>query len=260
MRNSLLLLFAVLACVLLTWGTSPTQAADESFPKVVSLGTGSVGGGYNMVGVGAAKVWDKNFGLKAKVAPGVAVSNLLRFAEGRLDIIVSPSSFSKAAWGGLDAFGFSTPIKSFRVLTYIFPDHFHFVALKKSGLKNVSDLKGKRVGCGPRAPTYDKILGKRLEANGIKYFGDDPDIKKTFTNYNDLARLLADGNLDATIMGVLGIAPFPALQKLMEEKELVALEWSKAALDYEDPIFPVGVIKKELVPYLDKDHYCVVGG
>ena len=260
MRNKLLLLTITVACVLLTLGTGSVQAADDSFPKVVSLGTGSVGGGYNMVGVGAAKVWNKELGLKAKVAPGSAVSNHRRFAEGRLDIVVAPSSFSKAAWGGLKALGFPQPIQNFRVLGYIFPDIFHFVALKKKGLKNVIDLKGKRVGCGSKASTYDKIIGKRLEANGIKYFGDNPDFKKTFSNYNDLARLLGDGNLDATLIGVSGIAPFPALQKLMEEKELVALEWSKAALDYKDPIFGVGMIKKEILPYLKKDHYSIVGG
>jgi uncharacterized protein len=260
MRNRFSLLIVILACVLLSWGPFSALAANESFPKVVSLGTGSVGGGYNMVGVGAARIWDKELGLKAMVVPGVAVANLHRFAEGRLDIVVSPSSFSKAAWEGLKDFKFSKPVRTFRVLCYIFPDFFHFVAKKNSGLKNVSDLKGKRVGCGPAAPTYDKIIGKRLEANGIKYFGDNPDIKKVFANYSDLARLLADGNLDATLMGVSGVVPFPALQQLMAEQELVALEWNKSAVDYKDPIFPMGTIKKEILPYLEKDHICPVGG
>jgi TRAP transporter TAXI family solute receptor len=252
------MVFTVLIC---SWGIIPVHSADNAFPKVVSLGTGSVGGGYNMVGVGAAKVWDKELGVKAKVAPGLSLSNLRRFAEGRLDIIVSPSSWGTAAYQGLEEYGFPKPIQSFRVLCYVFPDEFHFVALKKSGLRNISDLKGKRVGCGPKAATYDKIVGKRLEANGLKYYGDNPDIKKTFANYNDLARLLGDGNIDATIMGVSGIAPFPALQKLMEEKEIVALEWDKSVIEnFKHPVFPTGVIKKELLPYLDKDHSCILGG
>jgi len=260
MRNTLLILTVIAAFVLFTLGTGSVQAANESFPKVISLGTGSVGGGYNMVGVGAAKIWDKELGVKAKVAPGLSLSNLQRFAAGRLDTVVSPSSWGIAAYNGMEEYGFPKPIQSFRVLCYIFPDFFHFVTLKKSGLKNIGDLKGKRVGCGPKAATYDKIVGKRLEANGITYFGDNPAIKKTFSNYNDLARLLGDGNIDATIMGLSGVAPFPALQKLMEEKEIVALEWSKSALDYEYPVFPVGVIKKELLPYLEKDHSCILGG
>ena len=259
MRNRFWLPMVTLACLLLAWGSLPLQAADESFPKIVSLGTGSVGGGYNMVGVGASRIWDKELGLKANVVPGVAVANLHRFGDGRLDIVVSPSSHSKMAWEGMEDFK-DKKIRNFRVLCYIFPDFFHFVAKKKSGMKTVSDLKGKRVGCGPAAPTYDKIIGKRMEANGLKYFSDDPDFKKVFVNYNDLARLLADGNLDATIMGVSGVIPFPALQQLMAEQELVALEWSKEAVAFEDPIFPVGTIKKELLPYLEKDHVCPVGG
>lgn len=259
MKRRFWLSIVILVCVLSVWGSYPLQAADESFPKIVSLGTGSVGGGYNMVGVAASRIWDKELGLKAKVVPGVAVANLHRFGDGRLDIVVSPSSHSKTAWEGMEDFK-EKKIRNFRVLCYIFPDFFHFVAKKKSGLKTVSDLKGKRAGCGPSAPTYDKIIGKRIEANGLKYFGENPDFKKVFVNYNDLGRLLADGNLDATIMGVSGVIPFPALQQLMSEHELVALEWSKEAIAFEDPIFPVGTIRKELLPYLEKDHVCIVGG
>ena len=47
----------------------------------------------------------------------------------------------------------------------------------------------------------------------------------------------------------------------MKERELVALEWNKEALDvYKNPIFPDTVIKKEMLPYLEKDHRGILGG
>ena len=239
----------------------PSTHAANDFPEVVAIGTGGVGGAYNMVGVGVSKVWDDELGVKVKVAPGLALSNLRRFAKGGLDIIVSPSSWGNAAYLGLEEFGFPEPIRNFRLLTHIYPSYFHYVALKKSGLRKISDLKGKHVGCGPKAATYDKIVGKRFEANGIKYFGDDPDIKKRYANWDDLARMLGDGNLDACIVGMSGLAPQPALQKLMEEKEIVALEWDESVIkDFKHPVFPTAAIPKELLPYLDKDHYCIQGG
>jgi TRAP transporter TAXI family solute receptor len=261
MRAKTIFFCIVLSALIGSWGIMPAYSADKAFPKLVSLGTGGVGGAYNMVGVGAAKVWDKELGMKAKVAPGLALSNLRRFAKGRLDIIISPSSWGNAAYKGLEEFGFPEPIQNFRVLCHIYPSFFHYVALKKSGLRKISDLKGKHVGCGPKAATYDKIVGKRFEANGIKYFGDNPDMKKRFANWNDLARMLGDGNLDACIAGLSGLAPMPALQKLMEEKEIVALEWDKSVIEnFKHPVFPTEVIKKELLPYLEKDHYCILGG
>lgn len=259
MRIKTIISSSVISVLICAGLSIPALSADNAFPKMISLGTGSVGGGYNMIGVGASRVWDKEMGIGARVVPGVAVANLHRFGEGGLDIAVSPSSHSKMAWEGMGDFE-DKKIQNFRVLCYVLPDFFHFVAKKKSGLKAVSDLKGKRVGCGPSAPTYDKILGKRMEANGLKYFGKNPDFKKVFVNYNDLGRLLADGNLDAAIMGVSGLIPHPALQQLMADQELVALEWSKDAIAFENSIFPVASIKKELLPYLEHDHVCPLGG
>lgn len=238
----------------------PVGAADKPFPEILSLGTGGVGGAYNMVGVGISKYWDKDLGIKIKIAPGLALGNLRKFSAGKIDMIVTPSTWDNAAWKGLEAYGFPKPIRNFRVLCGIYPTIFHFVALKKSGLREIADLKGKRVNCGPKAATFSKIVGKRLEANGIKFFGDNPDIKKSFANWNDGSRLLSDGNIDATLAGMSGLSPMPALRKLMEEKEIVALEWSKAALAYQDPVFPVAVIKGELLPYITKDHHAIQGG
>jgi len=251
-------LFIILA--VFVFGTIPCGAAEEPFPKILSMGTGGVGGAFNMVGVGIAKYWDTDLGIKVKIAPGLALGNLRKFGDGKLDMIVTPSTWDNAAWQGLEDYGFPKPIQNFRILCGIYPTIFHFIALKSSGLKTVADLKGKRVNCGPKAATFDKILGKRMEANGLKFFGDNPDFKKLNTNWDDGNRLLADGNLDATLTGQSGLAPMPSTQKLMEEKELVALEWSEAALAYKDPVFPVAVIKGELLPYLDKDFKSVNGG
>ena len=261
MKKKCLILSSIFAFLVVTMGIMPVEAANESFPKIISLGTGAIGGAYNMVGVGASKYWDKELGVTAKVAPGASLSNLRRFAEGRLDAIVSPSSWGVAAYNGLEEYGFPEPIKGFRVLCYIYQDNFFYVSLKKSGLKTMSDLKGKRVGVGIKAAVFDKIVGKRIEANGLSYFGDKPDIKKTFATWDDMVRLLSDGNLDACVVGFSGISPMPAFQKLMQDQEIVALEWSKEALQPNvDPVFPVAVIKKELLPILEKDFSCINAG
>jgi TRAP transporter TAXI family solute receptor len=257
MRGSM---FLFIILTVFFFSVVPSGAAEEPFPKILSFGTGGVGGAFNMVGVGIAKYWDKDLGIKAKIAPGLALGNLRKFGAGKLDMIVTPSTWDHAAWQGLEAYGFKEPIKNFRVLCGIYPTIFHFIALKSSGLKTVADLKGKRVNCGPKAATFDKILGGRIEANGLKFFGDKPDFKKMNTNWNDGNRLLADGNIDATLTGQSGLSPMPSTRKLMEEKELVALEWSDAALAYKDPVFPVATIKGELLPYINKDFTSVNGG
>lgn len=246
--------------VILGFSFTPAFGNEKAFPKIVSIGTGSIGGAYNMVGVTVSKYWNKDIGLRAKVIPGLNLSNLVRFDKGNMDMIVSASSWGLAAWEGREDFGFTKPIRSFRVLCYIYDDIWYFVSLKKSGLNNISDLKGKRVGCGAKAAVFDKIIGNRIEANGLKYFGEDTDIKKVYTSWQDMARLLGDGRIDAILGGISGSVPHPAIRELMEENDLTAVEFNKAAIEYESKLFPVGVIKKDQFPFLEKDYYGINAG
>ena len=251
----------VTLCMVIGWGMMTVGAAEKSFPKIIAVGSGPVGGGFNMIVVGISKYWEKDVGVTASVAPGVAKTNLHRFADKRLDVMISPSTWMYAAWHARQDYGFEESIKDIRVMYYIYGNPYYVIALEKSGLRKISDLKGKRVGIGPNADTWDKMMGKKLEANGIKYFGENPDIRKTFASYQDMCQMLGDGNLDAAVAMFEGLVPQPATQKLMEERELVALEWDPAVFEkFKTDIFPPALIKKELLPFLEKDHYCWEGG
>jgi len=250
-----------LSFVLCFLGATSVLGASKSFPKIIAVGSGPVGGGFNMIVVGISKYWEKDVGVTAQVAPGVAKQNLQRFAARRLDVMISPSTWMYAAWNAREDYGFTKPIRALRVMYYIYSNPYYVIALKKSGLTKISDLKGKRVGVGPNADAWDKMMGKKLEANGIKYFGKNPDIKKTFASYQDMAQMLGDGNLDACVAMFEGLVPQPATQKLMDEKDLVALEWDPAVFEkFKNDIFPPAIIKKELLPFLKKDHKCWEGG
>lgn len=256
-------LITVLIWILLVPLVSVVTAGAEGkpFPKAVAVGSGSVGGGYNMVTMAVSKYWEKELGVTATVAPGVALQNLRRFGEGRLDLVVSPSPWNKSAYRGIEDMGFPEPIKELRIMFQIYPSPNYFIALKSSGLRKISDLKGKRVGCGPNEANWGRIVGDKFEANGLKFFGSDPDIKKVYASWQDMCRMLRDGNLDACASSCEGLGPQPATQELMHDKELVALEWNPDIFEkLKDNLFEPTVAKKELVPFLENDLQCFQGG
>jgi len=214
-----------------------------------------------MIVMGLSKYWEKDLGITGQVVPATPKDSLLRFQAGRLDVFISPSSWYNAAWKGEEKMGFKDPIKDVRIMFHIYSNPFYVITLKKSGIKNISDLKGKRVGSGPAQDTWEKIIGDKFEANGLKFFGDNPDFKKTWANYSDMARMLGDGTLDACVAMYEGLTPQPATQQLMQEQELRAVEWDPAIFKkFEGAYFPPAVIKKELLPFLEKDHRCFEGG
>jgi len=79
-----------------------------------------------------------------------------------------------------------------------------WVAYKKSGIKTMADLKGKRVNMGPVGSSSAYMAGLTLEAYGVQ-----DEVRKSFLNWAEGARALQDGKLDA--FSITGAAPFPAV-------------------------------------------------
>ena len=250
--------FSLLAVILFI--TTHAISGEKDFPSIISMGTGSTGGAYNMVGVTVAKYWGKDLNVKAKVMPGLNLSNIVRFGKGRMDSMVSSSSWQKAAWNAREDIGFPEPIQNFRALCYIYDDIWFFVTTTNSSINEVADFKGKRVGCGAKASVFDKMIGNRIEANGIKYFGENPDFTKVYSSYSDQARLLKDGKLDALLGLVSGDVPQPSIRQLMEEAELKPVRFNQQAINYKDELFPAWEIDKEWLPFLKKNYWGIQTG
>ena len=260
-RNTTIAATLICCLALVSIVTSGLAAEEKKTPDIIAVGSGPVGGGFNMVTMGINKYWEKDLGITAQVVPGTVKDNLIRFISGRLDVLLSASGWYQAAWKADEKYGFKEPAKELRIMFNIYSNPFYLIALKKSGLKNVADLKGKRVGCGPAQDTWEKLIGDKFEANGLKFFGDKPDFTKIYANFQDMARMLGDGTLDACVSMVEGLTPQPPAQQLMQERELVALEWAPGVVEkFKGTYFGPALIKKEVLPFLTKDHLCFEGG
>lgn len=252
---------AVTALLLVAGFIGVAAAQEKGTPTVIAIGSGPVGGGFNMIVMGVSKYWEKDLGITGQVVPATPKDSLLRFQAGRLDVFISNTAWYNAAYKGDPKMGFKSPAKDVRLMFHIYSNPYYVITLKNSGIRNIIDLKGKRVGSGAAQDIWEKIIGDKFEANGLKFFGNKPDFKKTWANFNDMARMLGDGTLDACVAMYEGLTPQPATQQLMQEKELRVVEWDpKIFKQFEGSYFPPTVLKKDALPFLEKDHHCFEAG
>jgi TRAP transporter TAXI family solute receptor len=162
----------------------------------LSIATGGTGGVYYPLGGGLAAMMSKHLpGVEATAEVTTAsVDNMKLLHANRIAVAFTlPDSAWDAYQGQIKGFSEKVAVRS---LAALYSNYLHIVALDGSGVKSVSDLKGKRVSTGaPGSGT--EIRGLRvLEAYGV--------IPKDFKSQDRLgvgesAGAMKDRKLDAFI-------------------------------------------------------------
>jgi len=167
----------------------------EAQPKTVRLSivTGGTGGVYYPLGGGMAKVISKyipNTDATAEVTAG-SVDNCKLIQTGKGDLALIMADIGYDALQGIGRFkGGAIPLRTIGV---VYSNYMHFVTTEGSGIKTVSDLKGKRVSTGsPGSGTEVKTL-RVIESYGID---GEKDIKRDRLGVAESAGALKDRKID----------------------------------------------------------------
>src|SRR5258708_1353222 len=143
-------------------------APAQSFINILTGGTSGV---YYPLGVAIGKIYgDKIPNVKTQVqATKASVENLILLQQGRGELPFTLGDSLKAAWEGDEEAGFKSKLDRLRTLGAIYPNYIQIVATSDSGIKTLSDLKGKSLSVG--APKSGTELNSRaiLSAAGMTY-------------------------------------------------------------------------------------------
>jgi len=140
--------------------------------QFITIGTGGVTGTYYPTGGAICRMMNKDrkkTGIRCSVeSTGGSVYNVNTINADELDFGISQSDTAYQAYNGEGKFK-GKAIKGLRSVLAIYPELLAFVVRKSSGIKSLSDVKGKKLnidipGSGTRMTT-DIIL----EAFGIKH-------------------------------------------------------------------------------------------
>ncbi|MFC5497795.1 TAXI family TRAP transporter solute-binding subunit [Caenimonas terrae] len=202
------------------------------------IGTGGTAGTYYPVGGMIANAVSQPGKIIATAqATNGSLANVNGVASGSMEAGFSQSDVATWAYTGTGAFEGKPKVADLRMIANLYPESIHLVVKKGSGIKSVSDLKGKRVALDE--PGSGTLIDARmvLAAYGVK----ESDIKPEYIKPNQAGDKLKDGALDAFFF--VGGAPAGAIAELASSGagiELIPLAGPQAdALRKSSPFFAV---------------------
>ncbi|MBL3593782.1 MAG: TAXI family TRAP transporter solute-binding subunit [Synergistaceae bacterium] len=168
-------------------------AGTASAKTFLSIATGGTAGTYYPVGGGIADVVSRHAeNLQVTAETGNAsAANLNLIGTHQIEVALVQNDVAYWAWKGQNMF--SNPFPNVRAIASLYPEHVHLITLKKTGIKDFMDIKGKRVSVGAPGSGVEADVRSIFEVAGLKY----EDMSTDFLDFNNTTQRFKDGQLDA---------------------------------------------------------------
>jgi TRAP transporter TAXI family solute receptor len=233
-----------LAAVGLAAGLAVRPAAAQTFFRI---GTGSEAGSEFQVGQVLADLLQPVITgedcamancagapdlVAAQLSDG-ALANLADLRDGRLEaaLVAAPA----AAWAerGAGPFAASGPVSGLAAVAALYPVLLQVVTLERSAIRDIADLRGRRVSLDRPASATEPIARRVLAAYGLEV----ADIDARYLEPGLALERLAAGRIDAFF--ALGGVPLEAVARLNAIAEIRLLPVSAARLAEDEALAPV---------------------
>lgn len=196
----------VVAC---SAGTAACQrhVAATVAHHVVRFTTGTPGGGFQPLGRALAAAYERilpDISVQVRESPG-SVSNVEAMQQATADFGFAFADVAYMAYAGRLTAG-SAPFDRLRGIAVLQLTPLQVVVRAGSGIRDVGDLRGRRIGLGPPGSGTALTATLVLQAFGM----DLPQVDAKMLRFNDAARSLVDGRLDAMFVN----ASYPAASVL----------------------------------------------
>ncbi len=197
MRKALIFGVVLLFGFALFMGAVPTTVQAKT--TFITIGTGGITGVYYPTGGAIAKIVNqkkKQYGIRCTVeATGGSVFNVNAIMAGDLEFGVVQSDRQYQAYNGAPNSEWAgNPQKDLRAVFSIHPESITLVAAVDSGIKDIMDLKGKKVNIGNPGSGQRQNSIDALTAVGLDY---KTDLQAEGIKAAESAGLLQDGRIDA---------------------------------------------------------------
>ena len=140
---------ALVSFVAASLSSGSAIAASQQF---ISIGTGGVTGVYYPTGGAICRLVNKDrkeHGIRCSAeSTGGSIYNINTIRSGELEFGVAQSDWQYHAYNGTDKFEDQGAFKKLRAVFSVHPEPVTVIASDSSGIKNISDVKGKRLNIG----------------------------------------------------------------------------------------------------------------
>jgi TRAP transporter TAXI family solute receptor len=200
-----------------------TSASAEK-RQFLSVGTAPPGGAFFVVGSAIAQVVSENQGGRHWIVSAEATKgtqeNIRRMSKGELEFALANAAISYFAVRGEGAWKRKHAIHTIMTIA---PNVALFITPKRSGVKNIVDLKGKRVVVGPAGAGFEYFLEPILAAHGVMY----EDFTPLHNTQAGAVDMLADGSAAAAFLG--GAVPTASILQACTSQDIFFIPFEEAA-------------------------------
>jgi TRAP transporter TAXI family solute receptor len=244
--------FVFAACLLAIWTSTTVPAANPDWPKSLTLATASPGGAYYIYGEELAHVLTERLGIAVNpLRTQGSVHNVKLVDGGGAQVGMTTMGVALEGWNGT---GDWTAGKRFRNMRALFPMYdtpFQTVVLRRSGIANLTQLEGKRIGIGARAGTSAAYIPAI-----VKVFGISAEMR--YGSIDNVASELIAGDVDA-LMRLTG-APVPAIEEVEAKEPVTFVSLSSEqieAIRKAMPEFSRSKVAAGTYRFLEKDYVTI---
>lgn len=244
-RKGFLILMVMLLMLASVAGCGTKAPKTEG--TFIKIATGGTAGVYFPLGGAIADILNKNIeGVNASAeTTGASVANINMLKEREVELAFIQNDITYYAAHGEELF--EEKVEGLRGISTIYPETIQIVTLAKTGIKEISDMKGKRVAVGAAGSGTEANARQILEAYGITY----DDITVQYLSFSEAANNLKDGNVDVAF--VTAGFPTAAIMDIAAQHEVVLLEVEEGIADqliegypfYSKVVIPAGTYAKQ---------------
>jgi TRAP transporter TAXI family solute receptor len=214
---------------------------DGTYSGSLTWGTASSTGTFYYVGAAMgnaiADVTPLNINVQATSGSNENISMVL---NNDIDLGMANCDSIYGAYNGTMSYQDAGPQEKMREVASLYQSQLHIFTTASSGIKDISDLKGKKVCVGSQGTSYLFINEKILNAYGIQM----SDIHPYYMNYAESAEALANGDIDAAFQ--TGGYPIAGIQQSAATTAFTMLPISDEVIDQIKDEFPF--IEKTEIP------------
>ncbi len=179
-----------------TTSAAPAAIADDKVEtRFVTIATGGASGPYNIIATTLGEIYHKTYGVNSKTqTTGASVENINLMNQNKVEMAFVMSDVLSDALAGTNSF--KNKIENVQQIAALYPNYVQVVTSKSSGIKTLSDLRGKRIAVGAQNSGVEVNARNILNGHGITY----DDISVDYLGYAEAADALKGGKLDAAFL------------------------------------------------------------
>lgn len=180
------------------------------------LATGGTSGTYYPFGGAMAQIFNskiENMNVTAQ-STGASVENLKLIGKKEAELAIVQNDMTDYAYNGTETFQ-DGKIENVRAIATLYPEVIQIVASAESGIKSITDIKGKKFSVGAPGSGVEANARQILDVMGMTY----NDFAANYLSFSESADSLKDKHIDGFLF-MSGI-PNAAIQDTATTSELV---------------------------------------